>query len=127
MYALEQWPLPIFHLGGLPPESIARMFAIAFDLDTEMLQQVYPGESWRNAYAEIKKVLVAEGFDWQQGSVYFGRSDKMTMVRCMKAGRKLARELPWFRAAVRDMRMLRIEDNNDMLPMLDDEDMPPLH
>jgi virulence-associated protein VapD len=120
MYALEQLTLPTLYLGGLPPESTARMFAIAFDLDTEMLQKLYPGESWRNAYAEIKKILVAEGFDWQQGSVYFARSDKMTMVQCTIVARRLSRALPWFRGSVRDIRMLRIEDTNDLMPAIDD-------
>ena len=47
-------------------------YAISFDLDTEQLKQVYPSQSWQNAYGDIKKTLVGLGFDWQQGSVYFG-------------------------------------------------------
>ena len=48
-------------------------YAIAFDMDTSQLQQMYPDpQAWQNAYSDIKRVLQAQGFDWQQGSVYFG-------------------------------------------------------
>ena len=46
------------------------MYAITFDLDTDTLQQTYPGDSWRNASTEIRRILIEEGFDWQHGSVY---------------------------------------------------------
>lgn len=107
--------------SNLPPEGSYRMFAIAFDLDTESLMNSYPNSSYKNAYAEIKKILFEEGFDWCQGSVYFGKADKVNMVKCMLAARRLARELPWFRASIRDIRMLRIEDTNDLMPVIDDE------
>ena len=48
------------------------MYAVVFDLDTRTLEQVYPNDSWRNAYVDIRKVLERHGFDWQQGSTYFG-------------------------------------------------------
>ena len=35
----------------------ARMYAIAFDMDTDTLQRAYPGPSWNNAYADIQRVL----------------------------------------------------------------------
>jgi virulence-associated protein VapD len=97
------------------------MFAIAFDLDTESLMNSYPNASYKNAYADIKKILSEEGFDWCQGSVYFGKAEKVNMVKCMLAARRLVRELPWFRASIRDIRMLRIEDTNDLMPIIDDE------
>ncbi|MCL4671606.1 MAG: hypothetical protein KJZ64_01430 [Sphingomonadaceae bacterium] len=56
--------------------SIARagksMYAIVFDLDTATLEQTYPNQSWRNAYQDIRRVLEDRGFEWQQGSTYFG-------------------------------------------------------
>lgn len=94
------------------------MYAIAFDLDIEILQQQYPSESWRNGYADIRKILVEEGFRWKQGSVMFGGPDEVDAIRCVLATQRLARELPWFPQAVRDVRMLRIEENNDLSPAL---------
>jgi len=93
------------------------MYAITFDLDTDTLQAEYEGDSWRNAYADIRRVLLDEGFAWQQGSVYFG-SRKVDAVKCVMAAQRLSTDLPWFAAAVRDIRMLRIEENNDLGPAI---------
>ncbi len=91
-------------------------YAISFDLDTEQLKNVYPSSSWQNAYGEIKKILVPLGFTWQQGSVYFG--EDLNAVQCVLAAQKLSNSLPWFKPCVRDIRMLRIEELNDLLPAL---------
>jgi virulence-associated protein VapD len=96
-----------------------RMFAIAFDLDTETLSQTYGSASHNNAYADIRRFLQDKGFDWQQGSVYFGNPSRIDAVRCVLAVQELSRAYPWFAASVRDIRMLRIEDNNDLKPALD--------
>lgn len=93
------------------------MYAIAFDLDTASLQQAYPTPSHTNAYGDIRKILEPLGFTWQQGSVYFGGED-MNAVKCVMAAQELSKRLPWFTAAVRDIRMLRIEEMNDLLPAL---------
>lgn len=92
-------------------------YAIAFDLDTEMLKQTYTTPSWNNAYGDIRKVLEPIGFSWQQGSVYFG-DDTVNAVRCVLAAQQLSNTYPWFKASVRDIRMLRIEEMNDLLPAL---------
>jgi len=92
-------------------------YAIAFDLDTETLKQVYPSESWNSAYGDIRKVLELMGFGWQQGSVYFGDA-KVTAVTCVLAAHQLNRKYSWFKASVRDIRMLRIEEMNDLLPAI---------
>ncbi len=91
------------------------MFAITFDMDTTALQASYHNDSWQNAYNDIGKVLYEHGFSRQQGSVYFG-NDTVDAVRCVLATQALAKRYVWFSAAVRDIRMLRIEDNNDLMP-----------
>jgi len=93
------------------------MYAIAFDLDTETLKQSYPTPSYTNAYGDIRKVLEPLGFAWQQGSVYFGGTE-MNAVKCVMAAQALSRQLSWFKASVRDIRMLRIEEMNDLEPAL---------
>lgn len=90
------------------------MYAIAFDMDIESLRQSY-GDPYNNAYGEIRKVLQRHGFTPQQGSVYFG-DETINAVSCVLAAQSLARELPWFSASVRDIRMLRIEEFNDLMP-----------
>ena len=91
------------------------MFAITFDMDTPALQASYHNASWQNAYNDIGKVLYRHGFTRQQGSVYFG-DDTVDAVRCVLAVQDLSKDYVWFSAAVRDIRMLRIEDNNDLMP-----------
>ncbi|MGC4003214.1 MAG: virulence factor [Pirellulales bacterium] len=90
------------------------MYAIAFDMDTELLKEHYGSESFNNAYADIKKRLKRHGFSWQQGSVYFG-GDQVNGVTCVLAAIDLSSTFPWFSLAVRDIRMLRIEEENDLM------------
>lgn len=92
-------------------------YAIAFDLDTETLKQAYPNDSWNNAYGDIRKTLGPLGFTWQQGSVYFG-GDGVNAVKCVLAAQQLSQKYTWFKASVRDIRMLRIEEMNDLSPAL---------
>lgn len=89
------------------------MYAIAFDLDTTALQASYPNGSWQNAYAQISQILVQNGFTRQQGSVYFG-GPNVTAVHCVLAVQVLDNTFSWFGASVRDIRMLRIEEMNDL-------------
>jgi virulence-associated protein VapD len=90
------------------------MYAIAFDIDIESLRSQY-GDPYNNAYTEIRRILQEHGFKWQQGSVYFG-GDEINAVTCVLAAQDLARRLPWFAASIRDIRMLRIEELNDLMP-----------
>ncbi len=99
------------------PSSLEKpMYAIAFDMDIESLRENY-GDPYNNAYVEIRKVLQRHGFNWQQGSVYFG-GEAINAVTCVVAAIDLAKQLPWFSAPVRDIRMLRIEEMNDLMPAI---------
>lgn len=93
------------------------MYAIAFDMDGTMLEANYPTASYNNAYKDIKSVLIKHGFNWQQGSVYFG-DETVNAVTCVIAVQQVAQTYPWFAGSVKDIRMLRIEDNNDLLPAI---------
>jgi virulence-associated protein VapD len=103
----------IADLPGMEPKE-GRVYAIAFDMDIESLRINY-GDPYNSAYSEIRKVLQSHGFNWQQGSVYFG-GDQINAVTCVLAAIDLARVLPWFAASVRDIRMMRIEELNDLMP-----------
>lgn len=92
------------------------MYAIAFDMDIESLQEHYGNSSYNNAYADIRKCLTQRhGFTWQKGSVYFG-GETVNAVTCVLAVMDLAASFPWFSLSVRDIRMLRIEEFNDLMP-----------
>ena len=90
------------------------MYAIVFEMDIESLRSNY-GDPYNNAYLEIHRVLQRHGFTWQQGSVYFG-GERINAVTCVLATMDLSRSLPWFAASVRDIRVLRIEASNDLMP-----------
>ena len=94
------------------------MYAITFDLDIDTLKNSYHNDSYNNAYSDIRKVLIEEfGFSWQQGSVYFG-GDTVDAVSCVLAAQELTQRYDWFAVSVKDIRMLRIEDNNDLRPAI---------
>jgi virulence-associated protein VapD len=98
-----------------------RMYAIVFDFDTDMLRQLYPSPSWNNACTDVRNYLSTRGFEWKQGSAYFG-DDTVDAVRCVRVVQRMARKYPWFTPSVRDLRMLRIEENNDLKSALIDDD-----
>lgn len=103
---------------GLPPsfKKEGVVYAIAFDLDIDQLRLHY-GDPYNNAYLEIRRVLEGHQFQWQQGSVYFGDAT-VTAATVMLAVIDLTSTLPWFAASVRDIRMLRIEELNDLMPLV---------
>lgn len=102
------------------PVGDSRMYAIAFDLDTDTLKKSYGNDSYNNAYGDIRKTLTEHGFNWQQGSVYFGDPAKVDSVRCVLAAMDLARKYPWFAPSVKDIRMLRIEERSDLMDAVND-------
>ena len=99
------------------PPLRSHVYAISFDLDREVLKVSYSALSHQNATAQITRILFDEGFEDIHGAVYFG-GERITAVTCVLAAQRLARELEWFSASVRDIRMLRIEDNNDLGPAI---------
>jgi virulence-associated protein VapD len=98
------------------------MYAICFDLDTDALKRHYTGAAWNNAYADIQRKLEQHGFRPQQGSVYFG-NEHVTPVTCVVAVQELQKAHTWFAKVVTDIRMLRIEEHNDLLPAIAQQEL----
>ncbi|MBH1447547.1 virulence factor [Stenotrophomonas maltophilia] len=94
------------------------MYAITFDFEIETLKRTYRNPSYNNAYSDVRKVLTEEyGFSWTQGSVYFG-DESVDAVVCVMAVQDLKARFNWFEPSVRDIRMLRIDEDNDLGPAL---------
>lgn len=106
--------LPHFAPKTFPIQPEKPVYAVAFDMDIESLRANY-GDPYNNAYLEIRRILQSHGFNWQQGSVYFG-GENINAVTCVLAVMDLSSQLAWFSASVRDIRMLRIEELNDLMP-----------
>jgi virulence-associated protein VapD len=94
----------------------AAVYAVALEMNVEQLKLHY-GDPYNNAYLEIRRLLERHGFSWQQGSVYFGNAT-VTTADVMVAVIDLTTTFPWFAASVRDIRMLRIEEINDLMPVV---------
>jgi virulence-associated protein VapD len=92
--------------------------AIIFDMDAQRLCELFPTISYNDACADITKTLAARNFRRQQGSLFFG-SDQVDAVACVLAVQELTCTYPWFGPSVRDIRMFRFEDINDLMPAVE--------
>ena len=94
-----------------------RSYAVMLGLDADLLDEACPGRCPDDAHAAIRRFLTANGFT-MRGGTYVG-DGTIDAVRCVCIVQRMAQELPWFSAAVRDIRMLRIEENNDLMPAVE--------
>ncbi len=93
-----------------------RVYAIAFDIDTQVAERVL-GDTWKSCYGKIERGLASHGFSRMQGSLFFGGPES-NAVSCMKAVQELDDQYAWFGRIIKDLRMLRIDEDNDLLPVL---------
>ncbi|MGB3166320.1 MAG: hypothetical protein WBA68_06020 [Alteraurantiacibacter sp.] len=86
------------------------MYAIAYDLHNDAAERY-------GAWAKIARVLESHGFRRQQGSVFYGDETTSAMT-CAAAVLELYDKYTWFWEVVRDMRMLRISEQDDLLAIV---------
>lgn len=116
---MPTFPRPRLNKPTARPQRKQRVYAIAFDLDTVRARSIF-GEGNTHYYAQIASVLAEFGFARKQGSVYFG-DETSDAVRCVMAVQALDRRYEWFGRVVTDLRMLRVDEDNDLLPALSNE------
>ena len=85
------------------------MYAVAFDLTVSETEKHHP-KGVSHAYNDIGAILHTHGFRRVQGSLYL--TDDEDMANLFVAIQAL-RALPWFPAAVRDLRAFRVEQWSD--------------
>lgn len=107
---------PPREMGNRPLRKAGRVYAIAFDIDTQVAQSVL-GDTWKTCYGAIERGLALHGFSRAQGSLFFG-DETSNAVTCIKAVQDLDEKHAWFGRIVKDLRMLRIDEDNDLLPAL---------
>ena len=90
------------------------MYALSFDMGITDLKEYY-GEIYNNAYYEIRKILIKDGFEWIQGSTYLTRSDNL--INLTRAIIDL-KDIEWFRKSVRDIRGYRVEEWSDFTDLV---------
>ena len=85
------------------------MFAIAFDMTVAEIERLHP-RNVQAGYLVIARVLGLYGFRWRQGSLYV--ADDEDLAKLFQAIHAL-KALPWFPAAVWDIRAFRVEQWSD--------------
>lgn len=94
------------------------MQAIMFELDHHQLEKSYPGVDFNLAYADIRSVMSKFGFTRWQGNLFLANYE-VDAVSCVLVSQELASKFPWFSDSVVSIRMLRIEENCDLMPVVD--------
>lgn len=89
------------------------MYAVTFNIDINCLNENNASHS--KVYEDIRKFMESNGFQWQQGSVYFG-DNTINAATCVTTIQALAKSIPFFATYVKDVRMLKIVENNDLMP-----------
>ena len=113
--------IPMRGRNPIPRPSIkrkaTRVYAIAFDLDTATADRLCGPNSRGICYKKIETVFAEFGFSRRQGSVYFG-DESSDAVRCVMAVQAADTRFAWFAPVVRDLRMLRVDEDNDLMPAI---------
>lgn len=91
--------------------------AVNFDLDTKALKQHYPGKVWRNAYSDIRRFLIKNGFRHRQWSGYISER-KMARADVVALVLKLKETFPWIQECVNHFDITDIGKTFDMQGML---------
>ena len=85
-------------------------YLITFDMDTNCLKNNYHGNSYNNAYADIRTILLKHGFDNIQGSVYLGH-EGISEAHGTIAIQELTARFDWFYTCVSNIKFYRLESD----------------
>jgi virulence-associated protein VapD len=83
---------------------------IVFDLDTKLLEEQYHNPSWRNAYADIQRVLYRHKFSNIQGTVYLSERG-IRQAHGTLALQELAIRFSWFDKCVANVQFYDLADD----------------
>lgn len=70
--------------------------ALNFDLDTKALERFYPGESYHQAYYDIRQFLENSGFQHRQGSGYVSK-DPISVYKVSLLINDMSEKFPWLK------------------------------
>lgn len=98
-----------------------RSYAIVIDLDPRALESLEDPLKPRDcvaAHGLIGETLLKYGFRPHRQGVYFG-GNNATPVHCVLATQQTVLRCPWLPKVVFDIRMLRIEEETDLMPAVE--------
>ena len=87
--------------------------AINFDLDTNILKQIYNNGDYTNAYKEIRAFMEKNGFERRQGSGYISK-DRMREADAILIYNNMVATFPWFNQAVKTCDLTHIGRTLDL-------------
>jgi virulence-associated protein VapD len=95
------------------------MYAITLTVCDDTLLELYAGEAPATAFTDIAVFLAARGFTRKNPSFYVGDKE-VNPVTAVLAVQGLIKEFPWFAGVVLDIRLVRIAQESDLMPVITD-------
>ncbi|QMT30989.1 virulence factor [Alysiella filiformis] len=83
---------------------------IVFDMDTHCLEENYHNPSWRNAYADIQRILKRHGFNNIQGTVYLSDVG-IKQAHGTLALQEVAARFEWFYTCASNIQFYELKDD----------------
>ena len=83
---------------------------IVFDIDTHCLERNYHNPSWRNAYADIQRILKKHGFTNIQGTVYLSDVG-IKQAHGTLALQEVAARFEWFYYCASNIQFYELKDD----------------
>nr|WP_314115760.1 virulence factor [uncultured Aggregatibacter sp.] len=83
---------------------------IVFDMDTHCLERHYHNPSWRNAYADIQRILKKHGFTNIQGTVYLSDVG-IKQAHGTLALQEVAARFEWFYHCASNIQFYELKDD----------------
>lgn len=80
-----------------------------FDLDTKALKEFYPGKNWRNAYNEIKRHFIKNGFSWSEGSILVSK-EPITFAEANNIIASLVEKYPYLNKCMKDNKLTEVSE-----------------
>lgn len=118
MSAIEQMiEGDLFYKDHGYPLGSKSIYAIWIELDWHGLLANYGLDS-KDALTAIKEHLVHHGFAGNNGSNFFFGGPNVSPVQCVLAVQSMCASLAWFKNSAFGIKMLRIEETNDLRPAM---------
>lgn len=100
--------------------------AFNFDLDTQMLKEIYPGKNYRDGYRDICKFLEINGFEHRQWSGYVSKT-AMSNLQINKLVERLINAFPWLKECVNRFDVTDIGEQHDLMYIFEKQPEPMLN
>ena len=105
------------------PTGVGRVYAVALEFDAQRLEEHYPNRSWRNAYRDLGRFFDGLDFENKYGTFYVS-PEGAGPVECILAVQDLAKLYAWFTPSLKHIRLVRIEEDVDLMPAIDRKHRP---